>query len=342
MASVRRQPDRDAAGSWRPGDAQLGWIIENRLDEAYLLSWPGELETYIPLHDTGGFDRARAPLGSYDWRLDQVKGTSKLHGENQVRIAFGTPALHPRRHVDFTFLYYDLRTRELLDPAWLLPSLKLDEVCVPDKASAGRRVFTASRSGVTRDAAARYQVSIRELAVARGWSLVPSATPVAGVSANPVETGAFFERHFDAAFLEVATGDEVLMASTPDNAGRHRLVFSKQTGRWASIAVHGSTVSNSTQLIQANIHRATFFPNPRHYILVQHYDRDAATWHPWSWFIPSTDFANLARGQGAFLLFTTTLNTGHVNRWTPYRVPTHQVASIFRRTLNATARREAA
>jgi len=73
----------------------LGWIIENRLDEAYLLSWPGELETYIPLHDTGGFDRARAPLGSYDWRVDQVKGTTKLHGENQVRIAFGTPAERP-------------------------------------------------------------------------------------------------------------------------------------------------------------------------------------------------------------------------------------------------------
>ncbi len=45
----------DQAGSWRPGDAQLGWIIENRLDEAYLLSWPAELETYIPLHGTGGF-----------------------------------------------------------------------------------------------------------------------------------------------------------------------------------------------------------------------------------------------------------------------------------------------
>jgi len=311
----------EEAGSWRPGDAQLGWIIENRLDEAYLLSWPGELETYIPLHDTGGFDRARAPLGSYDWRVDQVKGTTKLHGENQVSIAFGTPALHPRRHLDFTFLYYDLRTRDLLDPAWLVPSLKLDEVCVPDRTSAGRRIFTASRSGVTRDAAARYQVSIRELAVARGWSLVPSASPVAGVSANPIEIGAFFERHFDAAFLEVATGDEVMMAS---------------------IAVHGSTVINTTQLIQANIHRATFFPDPRHYILVQQYDRAAAAWHPWSWFIPSTEFASLARGQGAFLLFTTTMNASHVNRWTPYRVPTQDVAAIFRRKLNATARDRAA
>jgi len=205
-----------------------------------VLSWPGQLETYIPLHDTGGYDRARAPLGSYDWRLDQVKGTARLHPGNQVQVAFGTPALHPRRQVDFTFLYYDLRTRELLDPAWIVPSLKLDEVCVPQKGSEGRRVFTARRSGLTRDVAALYQVAIRELAAARGWSLLPSKSSLAGVSTNPIETGAFFERHFDAAFLEVATGDEVLMAATPDNFGRHRLAFSKQTGRWGSIAIHGS------------------------------------------------------------------------------------------------------
>ncbi|HEY0493391.1 MAG TPA: hypothetical protein VGD57_07985 [Candidatus Dormibacteraeota bacterium] len=328
----------------RPGDAQIGWIIENRLDEAYLLSWPGQMETYIPLHDTAGYDRARAPLGSYDWRLDQVKGTTTLHPANQVRIAFGTPALHPRRHLDFTFLYFDLRVRELVDPAWLVPSLELDDVCVPDRETADgkRRIFIANRSGLKKDAAARYQISIRDLAVARGWSLVPSSSPVAGISTNPIETGAFFERHFDASFLEVATGDELLMAATPDNAGRHRLAFSKKNGHWASIAIHGSTVSNSTQLIQANIHRATFFPNRRHYILVQHYDRAAGAWYPWSWIIPSTDFAQLARGQGVYLLFTTTLNPGHVNRWTKYRVPTSDAAQCFRQLLATASRRRAA
>ena len=28
----------------------------------------------MPVHDTGGYDRARAPVGSYDFRLDQIKG----------------------------------------------------------------------------------------------------------------------------------------------------------------------------------------------------------------------------------------------------------------------------
>src|SRR2546430_12490296 len=82
----------DKAGSWHPGDAQLGWIIENRLDETYLLSWPGPLEIYVPLHDTGGYDRARAPLGSYDFRLDQVKGTAKLYSGTSSR------SLSKRRH----------------------------------------------------------------------------------------------------------------------------------------------------------------------------------------------------------------------------------------------------
>ena|GEM_PF-6794853 len=347
------------AGSWRPGDAQLGWIIENRVDEAYVLSWPGQLETYVPLHDTGGYDRARAPLGSYDFRLDQIKGTASAHPGNLVELSFNTPALHPRRHVDFTVVRFDLRIRELIDPAWLFPSRKLAEVCTQDP-SGGRTdrwVFVANPSGIARDRAAKYQVAIRELAATRGWSILPprvarSPSPLVGegpgggswlgVSANPIETGAFFERHFDATFLEAASGDEVLMVAAPDNFGRHRVAFSKGTGRWASIAIHGSAVTNSTHLIQANIHAANFFPHPRHYILVQHYDRGRAEWYPWSWLIRSTDFARLATGKGAYLLFTTTLNPQRVNRWTPYRVPTTDAAATFRSAIHASASRPAA
>src|SRR2546423_4795991 len=82
-------------------------------------------------------------------------------------------------------------------------------------------------------------------------------------------------------------------------------------------------------LIQANIHGATFAPPPRHFILVQHYDARAAQWYAWSWLIPSTDFAKLAAGKGAYLLFTTTLNPAHANRWTPFRIPTSEVAKVF-------------
>ena len=333
------------AGSWRPGDAQLGWIIENRVDEAYILSWPGQLETYVPLHDTAGYDRARAPLGSFDYRLDQIKGTASAYLKNQIEIGFTTPDLHPHRNLDFTFVDFHLPTRELIDPAWLVPSEKLAEVCT--QTSAGRHrgprwLFTADRSGLARDRAAKYQVAVRELAAARRWSILPARSAVAGVSANPIETGTFFERHFDAAFLEAASGDEILMAATPDNFGRHRLAFSKETGRWASIAIHGSAATNSSNLIQANIHAATFFPHPRHYILVQHYDRGRAEWHPWSWFMASTDFAKLAAGKGPYLLFTTTLNPQRVNRWTPYRIPTYTAAAAFQVALYRSASRRAA
>lgn len=324
---------RGPTGSWRPGNAQLGRIIENRLDEAYVLSWPGPLEIYVPVHDTGGYDRARAPFGSYDWRLDQVKGTASIRASNQVEIGFNTPALWPRPNLDFTFLEYDLPVRDLADPAWLVPSEKLDEVCAQRHCSQHQQthwVFRANRSGKARDPAARYQVAVRELAAARGWSVLPPRLPVAGVSRHPVEVGSFFERSFDARFLEAATGDQVLMAAEPNIYGRHRLAFSKESGRWCSIAIHGSAVTNTTSLIQANIHTASFFPHPRHYVLVQHYDRRSAHWHEWSWLIRSTDFAELARGKGAYLLFTTTLNPQHRNRWTPYRIPTAAVGTRFR------------
>jgi hypothetical protein len=197
----------------------------------------------------------------------------------------------------------------------------------------------ASRSGLSRDRAARYQVAVRELAMARGWSLLPKSP---SLSRHPVETGAFFARHFDAAFLEAATGDEILMVAAPDNFGRHRLAFSKESGRWASLIIHGAAAASPTNLIQANIHRASFFPHPQLYVLIQHFDRRRAEWYPWSWFMRSTDFAKLARGIGPYLLFTTTLNPTHTNRWTPYRIPTPQAAAAFKAALHGSALRRAA
>jgi len=357
------------AGSWRPGDAQLGWIIENRIDEAYVLSWPGQLETWVPVHDTGGYDRARAPGGSYDFRLDQIKGTASLHSGNQVHLTFDTPALHPRANLHFTFVYFDLATRGTADPAWKVPSLELDRICTPVPGHRDSRwVFSASRSGLARDRASKYQIAMRDLAGSNGWSVLPprassSPSPLAanyppphagegrvgaqgggseGVSAQPLEANAFFKRAFDAAFLQAATGDEVLMAAQPDVFGRHRLAFSKSTGSWASIAIHGGTATPATELIQANIHVATFVPHPQHFILVQHYDRSAAQWYPWSWLIPSTDFAKLAAGKGAYLLFTTTLNPHRANRWTPFRMPTSAVAKAFLASLRRRTARAAA
>jgi hypothetical protein len=342
MTSQRRVTDPPTRG-WRPSDAELGWIIENRVDEAYILSWPGPLEIYVPVHDTGGYDRARAPMGSYDFRLDQIKGTASLHSGNQVHLSFETPALHPRQNLHFTFVYFDLATRGPADPVWKVPSTELDRVCarVPGRDDS-RWMFSASRSGLAHDRAAKYQIAMRELAGSNGWSVLPPKAPLPGVSAQPLEANAFFKRAFDAAFLEAATGDEVLMAAQPDVFGRHRLAFSKSSGGWASIAIHGGTATPSTELIQANIHVATFVPHPRHFILVQHYDGRAAQWYPWSWLIPSTDFARLAAGKGAYLLFTTTLNPRRANRWTPFRIPTSDAARAFQATLKRRTVRTAA
>ncbi len=343
MASHSRRLTERPAGSWRPTDAELGWIIENRIDEAYVLSWPGQLETWVPVHDTGGYDRARAPVGSYDFRLDQIKGTASLRSGNQVHLSFDTPALHPRKNLHFTIVYFDLATRGPADPAWKVPSLDLDRICTPVPGHRDPRwVFAASRSGLARDRASKYQIAIRDLAGSNGWSVLPPKAALPGVSAQPLEANAFFKRVFDAAFLQAATGDEVLMAAQPDVFGRHRLAFSKSTGAWASIAIHGGTATPATELIQANIHVATFVPHPRHFILVQHYDGRAAQWYPWSWLIPSTDFVKLAAGKGAYLLFTTTLNPHRANRWTPFRIPTSDVAKAFQATLERRIVRTAA
>jgi hypothetical protein len=303
-------------------------------------------------------------MGTYDFRLDQIKGTASLHSGNLVRISFNAPALHPRPGLDFVFVYYDLTSRDVPDPIWKVPSVELGNVC--DQV-AGRRgplwQFVGNRSALSRDRAAKYQVALRDLAASRGWSVLPALSPsrLAGrpavspsplwggsgrgsisVSSQPIEANRFFKAHFDAAFLEAATGDEVLMAARPDVFGRHRLAFSKSTGTWASLAIHGGTITSTTDLIQANIHVATFVPHRCHYILIQHFDGRRREWYPYSWFMRSTEFAKLARGKGAYLLFTTTLNPEHTNRWTPFRILTIDAAHVFLTALHGSASRRAA
>jgi hypothetical protein len=302
------------------------------------------LETYVPLHDTGGYDRARAPLGSHDYRLDQIKGTASVYPGSQIEIGFATPALHPRRHLDFTFLEYSLATRELVDPAYLVPSEKLGEVCTPAGSTPGRGERDLRRQALWRRPGPGVPVSGRGARARRGSGLV-------NVAAKTIDRRRFdppgrdrrlFRAPFRCGLLGGGQGDEILMVAAPDNFGRHRLAFSKESGRWASLIIHGAAAASPTNLIQANIHRASFFPHPQLYVLIQHFDRRRAEWYPWSWFMRSTDFAKLARGIGPYLLFTTTLNPTHTNRWTPYRIPTPQAAAACKAALHGTGLRRAA
>jgi hypothetical protein len=51
-------------------------------------------------------------------------GTASVYLMNQIEIGFTTPALHPHRNLDFTFVDFHLPTRDLVDPAWFQSALK--------------------------------------------------------------------------------------------------------------------------------------------------------------------------------------------------------------------------
>ena len=327
-----------ASNSWRPQGTQLGRLIENRIDEAYVLSWLGPLEIFVPVHDTGGYDRARTPFGAFDHRLEQIKGTASRFAShpNEVRITFDAPALHPHADLDLLFAAYDLPARDLTSPLWRVPSLSMEEVCTSYQCSACRRThweFVAHPSPSSRDRARRFQVAVEQLAPSRWPKLAPGFARES-LSSVPAESGAFFERRFDADFLAAATGDEILLAPDPDLHGRDRLAFTKKTGRWASLAIKGTSVSQGSDLVVVNVRVATFRPHPRHFVLIEHFDRASMAFHRWSWLVPSTEFQRLATGRGPDLFFASSLHsTG--NRWAPYRVPTEEVGARFVAALHA-------
>lgn len=326
-----------AADPWRLRGSQLGRIVEAAIDAAYTLSWPGPLETFLPIHDTGGYDRVRTPFGRFEHHFEQIKGTagrSPSHGD-EVRISFDHGPLEPHRTLTFTFVRYDLDDWTPLDPTWRVPSSRLLEVCTRRRCPQCRRVhydFTANPSGLSHDRARRFQVSLRELAPTL-WSPAP-AIALDQLSLLPIESGPFFERHFDAAMLETASGDEILLASDPDQFGRDRLLASKRTLHWVSLAIKGSTqVVGASHNMEVAVRQATFTPHPRHLLLFQHYDRQAEHLHDWSYLVPSQDFLRLATRSGGHLQFSTSLLAQRPNRWTPYRVRTAHVPDAVRRYL---------
>jgi len=331
-----------SATARRPRGSELGKIVEDRVDEAYVLSWPGPLETFVPLHDTGGYDRIRTPLGAFRHKYDQIKGTagrSPAH-PREVRITFDLMVLHPHPDVALEFVHYGLEQRGLLEPAWVVPSDRARAVCTPRRCGHCDRVhwdFTANPSGTSRDRASRFQVALRELALAR-WTPPSDAVAAPALSPLPLESGPFFERHFDAAFLETAQGNEILAAPSPDLFGRDRIGVDKVTYRWASLAIKGATqLVAPSHNIEAQVPIATFHAHPRHYLLFQYYDRAAGKLHPWCWLVPSTRFAQLATRSGSHLQFSSTINPT-TNRWTPFRVPTAEVAAAFRARVHAASR----
>jgi hypothetical protein len=326
------------SATWRPRGTQLGHLVEERVDEAHVLSWPGLLETYTPLHDTGGYDRARTPFGQFDHRLEQIKGTggrSPTHA-GEVRISFNAPALVPDRCLSLIFVRYDLAARQLVDPAWVVPSRRLSEVCSRRRCARCRTAhwdFTANPAGLARDRAHRYQVRLADLALAR-WPEPPQATTKQRLALLPIESGTFFEKRFDADFLETSAGEEILLQSDPDLFGRDRLAFAKGDYRWASLAIKGSTqrVGASTN-IEAQVPLSTFRAHARHFLLFQHYDRGRAALHLSSWLVPSPDFARLATRSGPHLQFSSSLQSVD-NRWRPYRIPTAEAAARFRAAIH--------
>jgi len=319
----------------RPRGSQLGRIIEDRVDEAHVLSWPGALESFIPVHDTGGYDRARTPFGRFEHRLEQIKGTagrSPAH-RGELRISFDAPRFPPDPCLDFLFVRYDLARPSLTDPAFVVPSERLRAVCTPRACAHCRKThwdFIANPAATSHDRARPFQVALRELALIR-WSVgAPQSPPE--LSLLPVESGPFFERRFDADFLATSTGGEILLASDPDLFGRDRLIVDKRGYRWASLAIKGATQPVGTSnTFEVQVPRATFRAHPRHFLLIQYYDRVRARLHPWSWLLPSPTFAALATVSGRHLQFSSSLRAP--NRWSPYRIPTDAVAARLRSAL---------
>ena len=147
----------------------------------------------------------------------------------------------------------------------------------------------------------------------------------AGGSENAGRIGKAVE-HLVAASCILAT-DTLLNVSTAfvDDEGVD-LVF-HQRGGTATLAVQVKSRSTDAAVVRrgsfiANVRKETFRPRPGLWMLFVVIDRRTATLGT-TWFVPSSDFANLARPAGAQrrLRITASSKLGSHDKWTPYRMP---------------------
>jgi len=161
-----------------------------------------------------------------------------------------------------------------------------------------------------------------------------------GVSAQPLEVNTFFKRSFDAAFLQAATGDEVLVAAQRylRPSPPRLLKVDRQLGLDRDPRRHGHEFDR-THPGQHSRRDLCASPSPLY--------PDAALRWPARRVVSveladSLDGFREARdGERRLPAFTTTLNPHRVNRWTPYRFPTSDVGGAVQATLPQSASRKA-
>jgi hypothetical protein len=318
-------------------DSQFGRLVENRIVEAIETSARLVIESFRPVTDSGGYDWAGVPFGRFDMlRLLQIKGTSHLRteeGTETVQIMFDLGALVPHRNTSVLFPHFDIKALQITDPLWLVPSLKLAEVTRPYYCTKHRREhfhFIANHRLDAHDAASRYQVRRDTLAQAIFPGLTAGRPQSVALSPISSEEGDFFESAFITQFLRDCTGAEKLLRPNID-LGRDLLALTLDPFHWASLAIKGTArKSHGNEVIEVLIKERTFIPHPRHFVLVEYFDRPSKRLHEWSWLIPSLAFARLANRSSVMFQMVTSLNRSH-NRWSRWAVQTDAVAATFMR-----------
>lgn len=265
----------------------------------------------------------------------QFKGTLHIDyrkGAELVRFMFNAPLLEPRRNTSLLFGRFDQAPRQLADPLWLVPSLRLADVARRHYCSYHHLTHWQFRANVregANDMAARYRIAAHDLA----GRLFPSVRRLrlGGLRLSPLamEKGSYFEYAFISRFLRDCRGDEKLLKPETD-FGRDLLAIDLRRFSWASLAIKGTVSVSLDGLIHVRVPGRTFLPHRRHFVLVQHFDESRRLVHPVSWLIPSLDFARLAvHGDGDYQMETTL--TRSTNRWARYAIPTDEDAATVMR-----------
>ena len=296
---------------------QQGRVYENLVENSYTVGSDGRLQTWLPVLDSRGVDRALA-LDSGPPLFLQVKSHERRRQDN--RLSFAIPLSQVGTYTRWVVALMDATTG-----GYLMPGAALLRLGTRGRLVDGRPCIrvTASRASPRWGP---YWTPMWDF----GRSLIQLAAP--GLRAAPLEVlpersqeeGAYFEAAITAALLG-ATDRLVLYRPAVDFAGRDLLLQLSGSASSLYLQVKGTFTLDLPDHVRFQVRRRTFSPDP-HLRFVFCYRAPDAPLGP-VWLVPAAELlARCHPGDEEHLSFEARV-TGSDERWSEFRLAPEALAA---------------
>ncbi|HEX6509007.1 MAG TPA: hypothetical protein VF221_15370 [Chloroflexota bacterium] len=317
------------------GRPVIGWLGEQSVDQALLVSSGGRLIPWLPLIDAHGIDRAYSWNGVGEPWFVQTKtsGSMEGYGNHQWTIRVGSMPTHPRFRVVLCASYPE--PWRLDDISWCLDAAAVRRLAIRDYDTSSRtELYHLVASSTHRDHLAGYRYFREEL-----WKLF---APADGLKAGSrlrlpslrIDQGGLYEFAVITELLRANHKDLLVFRPAMDIDGRDLLLHLVGSPLALYLQVKGTAASYFGGTIEFHVRRSTFAPADDFWLVLVFWDQRINNFFPDCWLMSSRELVNrTAYQQNSVRISVDAHLDRSKDRWADRRYPVNDLAKVLRAAL---------